>query len=352
MMTTIMKGGIKTMQKKGKNWVDYRDLKKLVTMEMVLNRYGLMDNLKASGSSLSGCCPIHHGTNPRQFIANLQKNVFNCFGDCGGGGNVIDFVAKMEKVELRQAALLLKNWFLADAPTDQTPAPGPAPQKTALSKDTKLVREEKTTGANEPKINPPLTFQLKNLDLDHPFFVDRGIAPATVEHFGLGYCSKGMMAGRVVIPIHNERGELVAYCGRAVTKEDEEKEKYKLPPGFNKMAVVYNLQRQAPGSKILVLVESFLSVFKLYQAGFSQAVTLMGSKLSDQQETLIADFLGPAGQVVLLFDADDAGRNCANDSLSRLSARLFVKTLDIGPLAPKPHRASEADLQALLAPYF
>ena len=71
-------------------FVDFRAVKARVTMEQTLARYGLVETMKRSGDSLSGACPIHKGTNPTQFRVSLTKNCWNCFGDCGAGGNVLD----------------------------------------------------------------------------------------------------------------------------------------------------------------------------------------------------------------------------------------------------------------------
>jgi DNA primase len=322
----------------GKNWVDYKEIKEKVTLGMVLTRYGLLSEMKSSGNGLTGCCPIHKGSNPRQFVADLKRNIFHCFGDCKGGGNVLDFVARMESVAVRQAALLLKDWFLLGSPGET----GKAEEEKKPPK--KEAEAECETGA----VNPPLKFELKNLKRDHPFFDERGILPAVVKYFGLGFCTKGLMKDRIVIPIHNEKGELVAYCGRAVTPEQTEEEgKYKLPPKFVKSAVVYNLNRQDPAAARLILVESFLSVFKLHELGFPQAVALMGSELSAEQERLIVEFLGRKGQVILMFDADESGRSCAEDCLKRLSRKVFVRVFDIDPKAKKPHHLSLHDLSEL-----
>lgn len=336
------------MTNQKKNWVDYKEIKARVTMEMVLERYGLLEGLKSKGASLIGSCPIHQGHNSRQFVVNTEKNVFNCFGNCKSGGNVIDFVARMEKIDLRQAGLLLKNWFLSEAGKDVKPEAknSSTGQIRPKKKDTQLVREEKEAGL----VNPPLSFELKSLKTDHEFFAEQGIRQDTINYFGLGFCQKGLMVGRIAIPIHNEKGELVAYCGRAIEKDPEEK--YKLPLAFVKSRVAYNLNRQKPGIDTLILVESFLSVFRLYQAGFKEGVALMGSILSEDQEKLITEFLGPAGRVLLLFDDDESGEHCTNDCLARLSPHLFVKALNIGPLAKKPHKAKEEDLITLLKPYF
>ena len=181
------------------------------------------------------------------------------------------------------------------------------------------------------------------------FFKKRGILPATIEHFGLGYRSKGMMKDRIVIPIHDHQGQLVAYCGRAVDDGQIEQEgKYKLPVNFVKSEVVYNLHRQKDPDR-LILVENFLSVFQLHQNGVENVVALMGSSLSEQQEGLIVNNLGLNREAILLFDDDKDGQKCANDCLTRLSKKLFVKTVDIAPYAKKPHRLNPDTIKKLLS---
>jgi len=342
--------------KERKNWVSYKKLKASVTIEQILRRYGLWDTLKPVGKNMTGCCPIHHGTNPRQFTVNPEKNIFNCFGDCQKGGNILDLVAGLEGCDIKEAALMIKSWFLPSGVADSKAKDREAKDAPFQQKDTQLVREKNEVSdlpesEGEPVENKPLSFRLRTVP-DHPFFAERRISPETVAHFGLGFCNKGMMADRIVIPINNEAGELVAYGGRAVTAEMAALEKYKLPPGLNKMALVYNLDRQADGVKTLVVVESFLSVFRLYQAGFEQVVTCLGSSMSERQADLLSAKLGPAGQVLFLLDADEAGRKGAANAMALLSQRLFVKDLDISALAKKPHLASEDELKKFLEPYF
>jgi DNA primase len=93
-----------------KRWVDFRVIKAAVTMQMILNRYGLV--LKQSGQELRGKCPIHHGSNDKHFTVNVSKNVFQCFFErCGAHGNLLDFVAAMEQCSVREAAIKLSEWF-------------------------------------------------------------------------------------------------------------------------------------------------------------------------------------------------------------------------------------------------
>ncbi len=87
--------------------VYFEQVKRAVPIEAVLARYGI--ELKRSGTSLKGRCPIHNGTNPTQFV--VSTGLWHCFGDCGRGGSVIELVAELEKVDARNAALMIARWF-------------------------------------------------------------------------------------------------------------------------------------------------------------------------------------------------------------------------------------------------
>lgn len=347
------------MAQDSKNWVSYKELKERISMEMILEHYGFLSELKNSGKSLTGCCPIHKGSNPRQFSVSTEKNIWNCFGNCKAGGNILDFVAMVEfgskeTESIRKAALLLKEWFLGGNGKESKPQPDGSAEGKKLVKEEKLSSPQKGSAQKpedqaSPPVNPPLTFRLKSLSQDHPFFGQREISPETVNDFGLGLCAKGILKGRIAIPIHDERGNLVAYCGRAVTFEQIENEgKYKQPPNFVKSAVVYNLHRQPEKADLLILVESFLSVFRLHQAGYPNALALMGSVLSEAQEELIVGRLAGGGKVLLFFDNDEDGQKCAADCLGRLSKRMFVKVLDVGIFGKKPHRLKPEELRKLI----
>ena len=92
-------------------FVDFKAVKAAVSMLQVLEHYGLAESFKRSGNSLSGPCPLHGGQNRTQFRVSLDKNCWNCFGTCNGGGNILDFVAHKEGCSLREAALKLCDWF-------------------------------------------------------------------------------------------------------------------------------------------------------------------------------------------------------------------------------------------------
>lgn len=255
----------------------------------------------------------------------------------------------MEKVAIRRAAMLLQDWFLGGNGDNQGSSEKLI-NKEALKTASALPTTKERLESHDKPINPPLKFALKNLNPYHSFFGERGFLVETVHCFGLGLCSKGMMSGRIAIPIHNEVGQLVAYCGRAVSDEQIKSEgKYRLPSGFEKSAVVFNLHRQSKEVKCLILVESYLSVFRLHQAGYTNTTAIMGSVLSTTQARLLVDFLGPSGRVLLMFDADEDGRKCTADCLTRLGGQLFVKAVDVGRFARKPHRLTDNEIHSLIA---
>src|SRR5271167_3732970 len=94
-------------------WVDFKEIKARVSLVQILERYGALPELSKSGNGdrLSGACPIHGGTNKTHFRVSVSKNCWNCFGSCPAGGNMIDFVARKENIEFRDAALLMEEWF-------------------------------------------------------------------------------------------------------------------------------------------------------------------------------------------------------------------------------------------------
>jgi hypothetical protein len=192
-------------------------------------------------------------------------------------------------------------------------------------------------------INPPLTFELK-LDPAHPYLVERGLSSAIIASFGLGYCSRGVMAGRICIPIHDAAGRLVAYAGRwPGDGPPDGEDRYKLPAKFQKRAVLFNLHRVEPGAHV-VLVEGYWSAIRLHTLGVPVAA-LMGSSVSPEQVSLLC---GRGVQfVTLLLDGDDAGRHARELVLPDLSSSFFVRA----PLLPdgqKPDTLAERALRALI----
>ncbi len=329
------------MAKKSKStpWVDLTELKNLFTIKQIIDHYHI--ELKPSGKNHVGCCPIHKGTNPKSFSVDFEGNKWNCFGDCKDGGNHLDLVQMIEFGEksghnARHAGLKIQEWFGLSTRNVKETATEPLKEKTEAPTTT---QDNETTTA-ETKNNTPLQFSFNHLKTDHPWFDERGIKLETIILFGLGLQEKGKtIPGRIAIPIHNEKNELIAYCGRAVTPEQiEEHGKYKQPTSFKKSLVVYNLNRQAPGQKTLIVVESFISVWWLWQAGIKNVICLMGSRLCEKQKELILNYFeGRKGGLILMFDNDIDGEKCTKETFFELGSTLFMKRIDFKEFGKKPH---------------
>jgi DNA primase len=178
-------------------------------MLQTLEHYGLAESFKRSGNS--GPCPLHNGQNRTQFRVSLEKNCWNCFGTCKGGGNILDFVARKEGCSLRETALALCDWF--QLPAQEKPArpakdAGEPPALDAPSSAERPAKasKAKSPGPDEDGPNKPLGFALQNLDPAHPDLTERGLSAETVAESGIGHCEKGSMTGRIVVPIHNVEG--------------------------------------------------------------------------------------------------------------------------------------------------
>jgi DNA primase len=313
------------------SFVDFKAVKAAITMEAVLEHYGLLHQFKRSGDSLSGPCPIHKGSNPTQFRISTSKNIWNCFSECKHGGNTLDFIARLENVSVHAAAMKAIAWFNLDPEVmsaDSTPEPTEScdpPQRRAASRPAPSVKPATPQDASGP--NKPLKFRLDKLERNHPYLTEgRGLSPATIVDFGIGFCGKGMMAERIAIPIHNPEGNVVAYAGRWPGEPAEDTPKYKLPQGFRKSLELFNIDRaiKEAAEKPLVIVEGFFDAMKLHQHGCRKVVALMGSTLSAAQEELIRRYTDRRNQVIVMLDEDEAGQAGRDDIAVRLAKSCFV----------------------------
>jgi DNA primase len=168
-------------------------------------------------------------------------------------------------------------------------------------------------------------YGLQGITAAHRYLEGRGVSEETARMFGIGYfAGRGMMSGRIVFEIYNEKGELVAYAGRSI---DESEPPYKFPPGFHKSLELYNLHRaigEGNSDRRVVVVEGFFDCLKVRAAGFP-CVALMGSSMSDAQADLLVRHFKAA---CILLDGDEAGRNATDECLVKLGRRwLWVKAV-------------------------
>lgn len=185
-------------------------------------------------------------------------------------------------------------------------------------------------------INAPLDFELKGLDAKHPYLLNRGFSQETIDHFGLGFCSRGLLKDRVAIPLHNHECNLVGYAGRVVddSKITEENPRYRFPGArerdgkifeFRKTLFLYNGFRIKEPLDDLIVVESFTSVWWLYQNGLPNVVATMGADCSETQAEIIVKLVKPNGHAWMLTDGDPAGERHANSLLTKISLYRFAR---------------------------
>jgi DNA primase len=288
-------------------WVDFKQLKADVAIEQVVAHYGVHLR-RVGGTELRGRCPLptHSSSRSRDsFAVNIARNVWSCRSlSCmqarGGrpGGNILDFVALMERCSIREAALRLQN------------RSGAAPERFIVPR---ALRPDPVDSEN-----PPLRFALQYVDGTHPYLRSRGLTPQTIRTFRLGlYTGKGLLRGRIVIPIHNAAGELIAYAGRAI---DDQEPKYRFPAGFRKSLVLFNLHRAiARKARTAIVVEGFFDAISVHQAGYP-VVALMGSTVSlDGRMSVAAIALGDGCQPDQLTSA--AIQQLAHDHASSPSVK-------------------------------
>jgi len=223
-------------------YLDIGKIKKEVTIAMLLGYYDI--NLRESGkNSLVGACPLHHGDNPNAFRVDTERNLFNCFTHCGGG-SVIDFVMKKEKLSCYHAALRIYKTFYSHQTI--------------------------------PKAQTQKTLKLK-LQFDHPYLEKRNITSHIARFFQLGFCNSGLMKERIAIPVADIDKNILAYCGRTI--HPDVSPRYLFPKGFRKSEYLFNIQNIIYGSPNPVfIVEGFFDCIHIHARGFD-SIALMGTTI-------------------------------------------------------------------------
>jgi DNA primase len=329
--------------------VDFKYLRANASFETVAAHYNL--KLEGKGDQRSALCCFHDEDTPSLKI-HLGKKIFHCFG-CDAKGNVLDFVTLKEggkpdnPKQLREGAFKLAEICGIDASgtakrgeSESKPAPA---KVTAPKPEPKLPTAKPAPLPNPSRGNKPLSFELK-LDPQHAYLAER-VSKEAIETFGLGFCSRGIMKGRIAIPIHNEKGELIAYAGRWAEEElPKGTPKYLLPDGFEKQSVVFNLHRLPKGAKEVVMVESYFSVFRLHELG-TPVVSPMGHSVSEDQCKLLAAC--GVERVLVLFDGDEAGEQGIAESVPLLSRYFYVHSPKVSETF-KPHSASDDQLAQIV----
>ena len=247
------------------SFVDFAELKARVPIQDALKWLGIELKVSPNGQ-LRGCCPIHDGGNPREFVVTPSKGLYFCFAGCGGG-DIIKLVASYRKIGSKEAAAEIATHLgkgtVAAAGNSTVPGKGTVPQ-------------------NEKAGFNPLTY----LEATHEAVQALGVSADTCSHFGAGYAPKGILRGRMALPIHSKEGLLLAYCGRTVKGESPT---LTFPTGYQPADVIFNAHRVVEGE--LYLVRDPLQVLTAHESGIENVVSFLTEAISAQQLEMLASLL-------------------------------------------------------------
>lgn len=292
----------------------------------IVDVVGRVVTLKKAGSNYKGLCPFHNEKTP-SFNVNEEKQIFKCFG-CGASGDVIAFVEKYYNHDFRGACEMLAGEYGIDL----TGAFGSSEHKKELYEINrqaamffyKALRSGmnpgyaymKNRGISEETMN---RFGIGYADGDWHSLLDHmeslGVSRDKLMHLGLISQSKGRFydkfRDRVIFPIINPGGKVIGFGGRIIGDGNPKYLNSQESDVFQKKNNLYGLnlaKSDITKEDRIVLVEGYMDVISLYQAGIRNVCASLGTALTDSQARLIRRY---TKNVILSYDADEAGQNAA-----------------------------------------
>ncbi len=289
--------------------------------------------LKRSGRDYSGLCPFHGEKTP-SFHVSRDKQLFHCFG-CGASGNLVQFAMRMEGLDFVEALKLLADRAGIILPEDN-----------GVADDILHEKKQKIYKMNKLAARFFYDNLVKNEKgkIALSYFKERGILPKTITTYGLGYAlddkreltqmllsqgfkeADGVEAGllierdgkvmdkfrnRVIFPIIDLRGNVIGFGGRIMGPS--EINGFKLPkylnspetPVFNKGRNLFSLNyAKKDESGRIILVEGYMDVISVYQAGITNITATLGTALTPEQAKLLLRY---CSEILLCYDSDEAG---------------------------------------------
>lgn len=306
--------------------------------------------LKRTGSNYMGLCPFHSEKTP-SFSVTRQKQIYKCFG-CGEGGDVIAFIMKTQNLSFEEALENLANRAGIEIP------------RTGAVNTGEMEKRERQENMN--KAAARFFFdQLKQHLPALEYLKKRRITDRSRTQFGLGFApdawdgllkhlrklgykeaelkDSGLFSGtdkgriydrfrnRLIFPVFDYRGRVVGFGGRVF---DDSKPKYLNSPetllfkkGTNLYGLNFFIRKRQAQDDFLLVVEGYMDVIALHQAGFHQAVAPLGTALTQQQVRLMKRYVN---KVITSFDGDSAGQTATARGLEILEAEgLEVRILQL-----------------------
>ena len=351
-----------------------QDLKQQADIVRIIGDY--IPLKKAGAQNFTGLCPFHKEKSP-SFSVHATRQFFHCFG-CGVSGDIYTFVQKIENITFPEAVRRVAEKM--DIPVPRQTYSGPGEALEAKQRGVLLDMHEKTCAFFEEQLRRPEGARARE------YLADRGLSEETLRRFRIGYAPdsgfllrdrlrgmadeeflklSGLMSwkldetqshnqtqttasspaspsplyskfrNRVMFPICNEQGKVIAFTGRTLDTNEKSGPKYLNSPEtpvYSKGRVLFNLDKAKDAIRHLgyaILVEGNVDCISVFTAGFQNVIASSGTAFSEAQVRLLSRF---TKQVVVNFDPDTAGAAATERSLSMLIEEEFdIKVLTLEP---------------------
>lgn len=295
-------------------------------------------SLKKRGTNMIGLCPFHNEKTP-SFNVSPSRGIYKCFG-CGKGGNSVNFVMEHEHLSYPEALRWLAKKYNIEIEEEEQ-----SPEQAARDNERESLYIVSSFAQKHYTHNLHETEEGKAIGLS--YFRERGFRPEIIEKFQLGYSpdtwrdltdaalaagykleylvkagltihkqeedgrekSFDRFKGRVIFPVHNASGRIIAFGGRTL-KTDKSIAKYINSPEteiYHKTNVLYGLffaKKQMIAEDVCYLVEGYTDVISMHQAGIENVVASSGTSLTVEQIRLIRRY---TNNITILYDGDPAG---------------------------------------------
>jgi len=299
-------------------------IEELTARNDIVDFVGSYVQLRRRGRTCIGLCPFHNEKTP-SFNVYPDNQSFYCFG-CGVGGDIITFAKKINNIDYVEAVKLLAARVGMTLPEEDDRAGESRRRILQINKEAARFFYNQLIGESGRSARA--------------YWLGRGLTPATIKSFGLGYAPDSFHAlrdhlrslgytdeqllearvvsrsekgnifdvfrNRVMTPIFDLRGNVIAFGGRVM---DNSKPKYINSPEtavYKKSRTFFALNRAKKSSdRRYIVCEGYMDVMSMHQAGFTTAVAGCGTALTPEHIKLIGEY---ADEVVLCYDADEAGQ--------------------------------------------
>ncbi len=323
-------------------------------LEEIKNKLDIVDliseyiNLTKAGQNYRALCPFHNEKTPSFFISP-SKQIFHCFG-CGKGGDVVSFLMEYEKISFNEALSILASKAGIELQLQN---------QSSIPKD-KLYKIYEITANFYSK-------QLRESERAKKYLKSRGVDSTSIEKFKIGYASaeknslynylqkqgfdeslirisrlinksEDFFQDRIIIPITDSTGRVIAFGGRALENQNEIPKYINSPdtPIFKKGETIFGLYQAKQYIKekgYAILVEGYLDVILSHQYKFFNSIGPLGTALTLHQLNKLKRF---TNKILLIFDGDEAGIQATERSLSPLFQAGFIVKVVILPKGNDP----------------